>query len=49
MRPNKANQAELESKIFIEIGWASEGYKAATAPRYPFQSAYRQGVRRLNS
>ncbi len=29
MRPNKQNQGELESKVFIEIGWACEVYKAA--------------------
>ncbi len=36
---NNAIQAELESKIFIGIAWACEGYKAAKALRHPFQSA----------
>jgi len=37
---NNANQAELESCVFIGVGCACEGYKAATALRQPFQSAY---------
>jgi hypothetical protein len=32
--PNKANQAELASTVFIGTGWAGEGYRAATALRY---------------
>ena len=30
-RPNNANQRELASKVFIEVGWACDGYKATTA------------------
>lgn len=36
---NNAIQAELESKVFIGIAWACEGYKATKALRQPFQSA----------
>jgi len=38
--PNKANQRELASKVFIGVGWACEGIKAATAFRQPCQSRY---------
>ncbi len=34
---NKANVAELESDVFIGLGWACEGYKAAKSRRQPFQ------------
>jgi hypothetical protein len=37
---NNANQAELESTVFIGIAWACKDCNAATAPRQPFQSAY---------
>ena len=37
---NKANQAELESTVFIVVDWACEGFKATKAFRQPFQSAY---------
>jgi hypothetical protein len=37
---NNANQRELASKVFIEIGWACEGFKATTALCQPCQSRY---------
>ncbi len=37
--PNNANVAELESSVFIGIGWGCEGHKATKTRRYLFQSA----------
>jgi len=37
VRPNKANQRELESKVLIGSGWGCEGYKATKFRHQPFQ------------
>lgn len=39
-RYNNANVVELESKVFIVVGWACEGCKTTKFRRQPFQSTY---------